>query len=673
MNMKTIDISKPFIGEDKQFINTYKGKLPIGYINKSVCGCGATSMVINNQYDSIIAVPTLELIRNKVLKNNTSVAKHPNTYELMGIYSYTSKQDIIDYINKQEAKNEPFKIMVTFDSLHKAVEFIKPDTQLIIDEVDYALTSWAMKASGKDLLEIDTVTRLFEITKKYKEQTTYITASDIPMNLYEGLLPEDTIYYKFVFNNTETTLRFNHFRDKPYYALEKEFIEPIINKGFVTINDKKVTKLIIFVNNLSRIIKTINNYNLNTSGKAGVICGDNKENDKRLIDIQRIKNYYNLPTFTFVTSSGYQGIDLYDEETMNVIVSDASKVFTMMDEGTDLKQALSRQRSRDNSNDDIYIYIHNDSDLFDYDTKIKQIEEVREKIDLDLQLINIMESSSDERMQARLQEHLNKNKETAEFIYKIDGEWKINEKRFEILKYFIIQKTNEHSQTKRAIEPADYIEVATPVYRELTSYDYLYTKFKEDKNRKDFIPAQLQCENFNILSQTLSLFGRIYKNKNYAIERLEEKKKYAIDKPLYDSISSKFRVGNQYTRARVKTMIQQTYNDLAYVKKASFRDLKEFGIDYKEISIGTERGVEIIRKNKVSIKTGFTDKDIANNIREIFFSKKTYKLEFVKTTLDKIYKKYRVDRKPNIEDIQDYGFEFIYITNGIKITRKSQK
>lgn len=671
--MKTIDISKPFIGEDKQFINTYKGKLPIGYINKSVCGCGATSMVINNQYDSIIAVPTLELIRNKVLKNNTSVAKHPNTYELMGIYSYTSKQDIIDYINKQEAKNEPFKIMVTFDSLHKAVEFIKPDTQLIIDEVDYALTSWAMKASGKDLLEIDTVTRLFEITKKYKEQTTYITASDIPMNLYEGLLPEDTIYYKFVFNNTETTLRFNHFRDKPYYALEKEFIEPIINKGFVTINDKKVTKLIIFVNNLSRIIKTINNYNLNTSGKAGVICGDNKENDKRLIDIQRIKNYYNLPTFTFVTSSGYQGIDLYDEETMNVIVSDASKVFTMMDEGTDLKQALSRQRSRDNSNDDIYIYIHNDSDLFDYDTKIKQIEEVREKIDLDLQLINIMESSSDERMQARLQEHLNKNKETAEFIYKIDGEWKINEKRFEILKYFIIQKTNEHSQTKKAVEPADYIEVATPIYRELTSYDYLYTKFKEDKNRKDFIPAQLQCENFNILSQTLSLFGRIYKNKNYAIERLEEKKKYAIDKPLYDSISSKFRVGNQYTRARVKTMIQQTYNDLAYVKKASFRDLNEFGIDYKEISIGTERGVEIIRKNKVSIKTGFTDKDIANNIREIFFSKKTYKLEFVKTTLDKIYKKYRVDRKPNIEDIQDYGFEFIYITNGIKITRKSQK
>ena len=671
--MKTIDISKPFIGEDKQFINTYKGKLPIGYINKSVCGCGATSMVINNQYDSIIAVPTLELIRNKVLKNNTSVAKHPNTYELMGIYSYTSKQDIIDYINKQEAKNEPFKIMVTFDSLHKAVEFIKPDTQLIIDEVDYALTSWAMKASGKDLLEIDTVTRLFEITKKFKEQTTYITASDIPMNLYEGLLPEDTIYYKFVFNNTETTLRFNHFRDKPYYALEKEFIEPIINKGFVTINDKKVTKLIIFVNNLSRIIKTINNYNLNTSEKAGVICGDNKENDKRLIDIQRIKNYYNLPTFTFVTSSGYQGIDLYDEETMNVIVSDASKVFTMMDEGTDLKQALSRQRSRDNSNDDIYIYIHNDSDLFDYDTKIKQIEEVREQIDLDLQLINMMESSDNARMKARLQDHLNKNKETAEFIYKIDGEWKINEKRFEILKYFIIQKTNEHSQTKKAVEPSDYIEVATPVYRELTSYDYLYTKFKEDKNRKDFIPAQLQCENFNILSQTLSLFGRIYKNKNYAIERLEEKKKYAIDKPLYDSISSKFRVGNQYTRARVKTMIQQTYNDLAYVKKASFRDLKEFGIDYKEISIGTERGVEIIRKNKVSIKTGFTDKDIANNIREILFSKKTYKLEFVKTILDKIYKKYRVDRKPNIEDIQDYGFEFIYITNGIKITRKTQK
>lgn len=59
MNIKTIEISKPFIGDDNKFITDYKGKLPIGYINKSVCGCGATSLVINNQYDTIIAVPTV--------------------------------------------------------------------------------------------------------------------------------------------------------------------------------------------------------------------------------------------------------------------------------------------------------------------------------------------------------------------------------------------------------------------------------------------------------------------------------------------------------------------------------------------------------------------------------------------------------------------------------------
>lgn len=673
MNIKTIEISKPFIGDDNKFITDYKGKLPIGYINKSVCGCGATSLVINNQYDTIIAVPTVELIRNKVLKNNTSIAKHPNKYELLGVYGYTNIKDIKQYINKQEAKNEPFKIMVTFDSLNKVTQFIKPDTQLIIDEVDYALTSWAMKASGKSLFEIDSVTKLFNITKEYKEQTTFITASDIDIKLYNGLLSKDITYYKFIFNNTETLTRLNHFRRNPYYALEKEFIEPIINKGFVIINDKKVTKLIIFVNNLNRIIKTINNYNLNDNNIAGVICGDNQENDNRLMNIARIQNYYDLPTFTFVTSSGYQGIDLYDEETMNVIVSDAAKEFTMMDQGTDLKQALSRQRSRDNKNDENYIYIHNDSDLFDYDTKLKQIEEVREKIDLDLQIINMMEASNNDKMKDRLQEHLNNNKQTAEFIYKDGNEWKVNESRFDILKYFIIQKTNEHSQTKRAIEPADYIEIEEPVYRELTSYDYLYTKLKEDKKRKDFIPAQLQSENFEILSKTLSLFGKIYKNKNYAISRIEEVNKYSVDKPLYDLVTSKFRVGNQYTRAYTKKIIQQAYNDLAYVKKATFRDLKDFGIDFEEVSIGTERGIEIIRKNKVSVKASFSQDDIKNNIREIFFSKKTYTLEFVKTILSKIYRKYNINRKPKIEDIQNYGYEFDYITNGIRITRKSQK
>ena len=48
-------------GEDPEFKN-----VPAGYINKTLCGCGLTSVSLEGDEDCIIAVLNVSLVKNKV-------------------------------------------------------------------------------------------------------------------------------------------------------------------------------------------------------------------------------------------------------------------------------------------------------------------------------------------------------------------------------------------------------------------------------------------------------------------------------------------------------------------------------------------------------------------------------------------------------------------------------
>ena len=57
-------------------------RIPYGYVDKTVCGCGLTTLALENNRDTIIAVPNLDLIDNKI-------AQYPNkkcNYKIFGVY-----------------------------------------------------------------------------------------------------------------------------------------------------------------------------------------------------------------------------------------------------------------------------------------------------------------------------------------------------------------------------------------------------------------------------------------------------------------------------------------------------------------------------------------------------------------------------------------------------------
>lgn len=83
-----------------------------------------------------------------------------------------------------------------------------------------------------------------------------------------------------------------------------------------------------------------------------ILCGDSIENDCKIgSEYQRADEDTPLRKYNFFTSTGFQGIDLYDDEAISVLVSkpyNAQMNHCMLELNSDLKQASSRIRSRNN-------------------------------------------------------------------------------------------------------------------------------------------------------------------------------------------------------------------------------------------------------------------------------------------------------------------------------------
>ncbi|WP_276764483.1 hypothetical protein [Alistipes sp.] len=81
-----------------QQIPELDNKLPENCIfNKGKTGCGATTLAIENRISTLIAVPTVNLIKNKL----------PEHADLLGVYGGVSNQEIYNRQNQMRRNSEP--------------------------------------------------------------------------------------------------------------------------------------------------------------------------------------------------------------------------------------------------------------------------------------------------------------------------------------------------------------------------------------------------------------------------------------------------------------------------------------------------------------------------------------------------------------------------------------
>lgn len=565
-------------------------KVPAGYINKTVCGCGLTSVAIEKGGNTVIAVPNIVLVQNKV-------EQYPNKRfngEVLGVYGGVTKEDVDAYINR--IGNQPIKIMVTYDSLWK-VEHLLDECHLIIDESDRLLGSVGLKLKDKKNAEdVDVITYLFNIAEKYKDTVSFISATPIEVELLPKWVSEIE-QIELYWANTVKVVPICMKRQHPFSALKNEIIMPLERDGNVKIGDRNITKIIVFMNSVDRAMKLANECKLDKE-QVGIICADNTRNDYKIRGYKRISTNDKLPKYTFITSSGFQGIDLYDSEAINIVVSNTGKDHQMIDLTTDLRQATSRQRDKSNPNYDRYIYIYNQNAFEQSEEELLNIINKSEKeINENCGLLNDLIDNKDARYQSTLK-RFNESEEFKTYTIRRDKKWAVNQLAFNSDKRFILNTRKQYTKGFNIISNFKYkpIIVERPIIQDDCTYSVVLDIYKKAVKGEDveFTEYQLASDNYKLIDNYYKQTGKFNSNPTYVkgmvLNCNNEWEQLKID------VRSKFNIGHRYSRKEVKEVLNILYKKYNLNRKGNFRDLNDFGIKFIEKTVRGNRMVDIESK-----------------------------------------------------------------------------
>lgn len=289
--------------------------LPSGYlIDKGKVGCGGTSLALEDNRDTIVCVPFVSLIKNKMAKYGDKV---------LGVYEGISKDDIAEYLKRDGVK----KIMCTYDSLEKVANVCGYNYYLLVDELHLLFIQYVFRDKA--------VKSVLSLYKKFREWS-FLTATPI-----------------------EPDLMLEELKDIPTYKIEWESKKQVtvrtIKCGQVLssmrniINDFLERKIFgnchIFINSVDSIAALIKACNLNNDNCRIVFS---KSNSKYQYSCQGVTNGETtdpVKKINLYTSTCFEGCDLFDEEGKIYIVSDGAKSQTLYDISTQIRQIAGRIRN----------------------------------------------------------------------------------------------------------------------------------------------------------------------------------------------------------------------------------------------------------------------------------------------------------------------------------------
>jgi len=563
--IETIECDYEYLGNDPK-IKT----LPYGNIDKQICGCGATSVVLENDEDVIVIVPSFNLTVNKSLQ-------YPNErYD--GKLCPVNGNITNDYIQNYIEESKKLKFISTYDSVNRIKHLINNPCRLVIDECQELI--------GSAKLKHEVINNVYQIAERFKDTVTFISATPIPLIYLPKWISEiPQISYKF--KNVVKAIPLLMERTYPAKALKEEIIIKLKDNGSVTIGESTFKKVIVFMNSVIKIDDVIKYCNLNKK-ECNVICGDSPANTATLHGI-KIYRTGELPKYLFITKTGFGGMDLYDKEAMTIVVSSINKDWHMIDIRTNLKQAISRQRIKTNPNYGKYIYIYNQfEDEITKEVLIKRVDDMK-----NIELPKLTKGYE------VLKEHGYQSKwpipenDLPYLIYdKVNDSYSIDDNTLESDKYFI-NETRE--QYKKGFDIKGYTNgQPITIDKELPStYTDVAKYFKE--NHKcgiitDWCEYKNRTEWIELINQQYQILGKVNTNYYYATQLLESNEN--IPETLDLKIKQEFVCGKRYSKKEVKHIIQRIYDELDIKRTAKSTDLKEF----LDIKLDNNGYVEITSK-----------------------------------------------------------------------------
>ena len=580
---ETIENNKTIITSDYRYASELLNTLPVeSFISKTICGVGFTSVLLENTENIILAVPTKQLVDNKY-------AQYPNSrvnHTLIRCYGGITIESVENQINFLIKQKHPIKILVTYDSLYKLESIIeKYSFKLAIDESDQLLHFAKMKSKSNMYSSNLNVTEyIWKLTEKYKKITCFFTSTPIPLEYLPDWVSE-LHQWKFEWTNSVRIKPFVYQTEHPMFTTSKYIIGAIEKNGYFKLNNKyKIKKLIIYVNSLFSIMKMIEDNELDIED-VGIICGDNVKNNKFIKPYKRITDPTNLKKYSFITTAGTHGIDLFSKSALSIVVSSTRNDYTMLDAFT-MQQAMSRNRDRSNPFFSTCLYIYNTSIFAETETDILlKIKKNHERLEDNIADINKYKTKS--RQKCNLIKTLSSDKLFKQYTNQIsEDKFEINENLFLSDKYFLIESKRQFDKGFNNLKPDQKLDdfsitidkIYSPIFKDYANQYKLMIKNPDLVWSDDFKNKKYK----NMIEYNYKKYGKIYTNidtckKWYNKRDTPETVKFSIKQQLI------YNNKEYYTNKEMKNLLAEIYFRNKYNEPAKANHIFELLPDVTSI------------------------------------------------------------------------------------------
>lgn len=538
-------------------IPEFKFGLPHGILAKKLTDVGGSYAAINCPSDYIIVCPFNELLLS--LNNDKN-----NTFNTFIINGKTKISEFKEYTSK----NSIYKLLTTYDSLEKTIDWIETKTiktintfRILIDEFHLVIQEMGYRESA--------IKSMMESLTKCKEYT-FMSATPIK----ETFLPKqlDELPYTQLDWGIEKKIIPTRIKTNSPYKTTIALINEFKNKSlYLKVNDKDVLveELYIFLNSVKGIGDIVNSCELDES-EVKIVTAETIRNSKMIKSISKVTDP--PKPINFFTKKGFQGCNLFTNNGLVVVVSDASKKHTLVDIETTLFQINGRLRTNKEFNNifkDRIWHIYSTGYLSETEEEFKtRLNELKQD---SLNIMNMFNRSNDSEKESFL-------------------------KKFDLDNVFLSLENNQfyYSDLKEKYEEYNYY-LSQEIYKNGLSLKEEYNNIGEDynmyKEHDNVVINKISTVSFKeLLSEYIELRNE---GTNFTIIK-QYNNEYPLFKEAYEKLGEK------------------KINSCKYIEKNIIEKLKE--LDNRD---------EVFNKVKLKIKNNFiSNSDAKQLLKDIYLELK---------------------------------------------------
>ena len=315
-----------YLGELERF----KDGIPFGIVNKTKTDVGGTYVAANCGSNYIIVCPFKDLVDSIAADKN-------NRYEVFKCYGGVREYQFRKYIKN----NTTYKIAVTYDSLPKLIGWLSGTEgwKVLVDEYHLILEDMDFR--------YDAINGLMEEIQKFRHYS-FLSATPIDLDFEIDFLKQ-LPHYKVQWNGVTKITPIRYKVTQLTKGLAR-FIQIFLDEGIslpdINGNVSKVEELYIFINSVTSIKQIADTLKLNPDD-VKICCADRIRNNKLLGEYQIESVSSPNKRINFFTKKCFQGCNLFTNNGLIIVASDAYRTQTLVDISTTMEQIAGRIRIND--------------------------------------------------------------------------------------------------------------------------------------------------------------------------------------------------------------------------------------------------------------------------------------------------------------------------------------